>query len=160
MLPQHGPMSGAMCAPRIWTGETLGCRSKVHKLNHSAMGPAPKNTIFVIYPVFPGRCNKTTSLPQATTYYQKVVVSYFIFENEKNYVKGFTLYFMVFYSFQRSHAFAISIKPLTRSVPWVNEGTWLSRASPRSYHLDKTAPLKGQEGFSEFFWDLACLLFL
>ena len=39
--PQHGLMSGAMSPPRIRTGETLGCRSGAHELNHSAMGPAP-----------------------------------------------------------------------------------------------------------------------
>ena len=41
MPPQQGLMSGAMSAPRIWTGETLGCRSGVCEPNHSAMGPAP-----------------------------------------------------------------------------------------------------------------------
>ena len=41
MPPQHGLMSSAMSAPRIQTGETLGHRSGVRKLNHSAVGPAP-----------------------------------------------------------------------------------------------------------------------
>ena len=30
-----------MSAPGIRTGETLGCGSRAHKLNHSAMAPAP-----------------------------------------------------------------------------------------------------------------------
>ena len=43
MLPQHGLMSGAMSAPRIWTGETLGPRSGGHELNHWATELAPAN---------------------------------------------------------------------------------------------------------------------
>ena len=39
--PQHGLTSGAMSTPRIGTGKTLGCRSRVHELNHSATGSAP-----------------------------------------------------------------------------------------------------------------------
>ena len=39
---QHGLTSGAMSAPRIRTGETLGRRSGARELNHSATGPAPK----------------------------------------------------------------------------------------------------------------------
>ena len=39
--PQRGPTSGAMSAPRIRTGKTLGRCSRARKLNHSAMGPAP-----------------------------------------------------------------------------------------------------------------------
>ena len=31
-------MSGAMSAPRTWTGETLGRQSGAHELNHLAMG--------------------------------------------------------------------------------------------------------------------------
>ena len=42
MLPQHGLMSSAMSTPRIWTSEILGRQSGVHKLNHSATGPAPE----------------------------------------------------------------------------------------------------------------------
>ena len=34
-------MSGARSAPRIQTGETLGCRSRARKPNHSATRPAP-----------------------------------------------------------------------------------------------------------------------
>ena len=41
MPPQHGLMSSAMSAPRIRTGETLGCQSGPRELNHSAMGLAP-----------------------------------------------------------------------------------------------------------------------
>ena len=41
MPPQHGLMSGAMSAPRIWTRETLGPESRVRGLNDSAMGLAP-----------------------------------------------------------------------------------------------------------------------
>ena len=41
MPPQHGLMSGPTSALRVWTGETLGRRSRVHELNHSARGPAP-----------------------------------------------------------------------------------------------------------------------
>uniref|UniRef100_A0A9L0JLB2 Prostaglandin E synthase 3 n=1 Tax=Equus asinus TaxID=9793 RepID=A0A9L0JLB2_EQUAS len=40
-LPQHGLTSGAMSAPRIQTGETLGRCSRARELNHSATGPAP-----------------------------------------------------------------------------------------------------------------------
>ena len=47
MPPQHGLMSGAMSAPRISTHKTLGCRSRAHKLNRSATGPAPGTYIFV-----------------------------------------------------------------------------------------------------------------
>ena len=47
MLPQHGLTTGAMSVPRIWTGETLGCRSRVHELNHSATGPAPRHCVKV-----------------------------------------------------------------------------------------------------------------
>ena len=38
--PQCGLMSGAMSAPRIQIGETLGHRSETGELNHSATGPA------------------------------------------------------------------------------------------------------------------------
>ena len=41
MLPQHGLISGAMSAPRIQTGETLGRQSGACELNHLAMGLAP-----------------------------------------------------------------------------------------------------------------------
>ena len=41
MPPQQGLMSGAMSAPRIRTGETLGRRSEAPELNHSATRPAP-----------------------------------------------------------------------------------------------------------------------
>ena len=41
MLPQHGLMSGAMSAPRIRTGETLGRQSGARELNYSATGRAP-----------------------------------------------------------------------------------------------------------------------
>ena len=44
MLSQRGLMSGAMSAPRIRTGETLGRQSGAHELNHSAMGPAPRGS--------------------------------------------------------------------------------------------------------------------
>ena len=44
MPPQHGLTSGAMPAPRIWTGETLGRRSGAYVLNHSATGLAPLET--------------------------------------------------------------------------------------------------------------------
>ena len=37
-LPQHGLRSGAMSASRIQTSETLGLRSGVRELNHSATG--------------------------------------------------------------------------------------------------------------------------
>ena len=40
--PQCGLMSGAMSTPRIRTCETLGCGSGARELNHSAMGPAPR----------------------------------------------------------------------------------------------------------------------
>ena len=40
-LPQHGLISSAVSAPRIQTGEILGCRSGVCELNRSATGPAP-----------------------------------------------------------------------------------------------------------------------
>ena len=46
MLPQHGLMSGAMSAPRIWTSETLGRQNREWELNHSATGPAQHKTIF------------------------------------------------------------------------------------------------------------------
>ena len=42
MLPQHGLMSGARSAPRIWTLKTLGHQSRAHKLNCLAVGPAPR----------------------------------------------------------------------------------------------------------------------
>ena len=45
MLPQHGPMSGAVSTPRIQYGETLGHQSRVHELNHSAMGPVPNKQL-------------------------------------------------------------------------------------------------------------------
>ena len=35
-----------MAAPRIQTGETLGCQNGVCELNHSAVGPAP-HLIFI-----------------------------------------------------------------------------------------------------------------
>ena len=38
---QHGLMSGAMSAPRIQTGKTLGRRSRERELNHLATGQAP-----------------------------------------------------------------------------------------------------------------------
>ena len=38
---QHGLMSGAMSAPRIWTGETLGRQSGARELNYSATGLTP-----------------------------------------------------------------------------------------------------------------------
>ena len=41
MPPQCGLMSGAMCAPRIQTGETLGHWSRACERNHSATGLAP-----------------------------------------------------------------------------------------------------------------------
>ena len=41
MPPQHGLLSGAMSAPRIRTGETLGSRSGVRELNRWATGLAP-----------------------------------------------------------------------------------------------------------------------
>ena len=44
--PQHGLMSGAMSAPRIRTGETLGRCSGACKLNHWAMGPALRKKFF------------------------------------------------------------------------------------------------------------------
>ena len=40
-LPQRGLMSSAMSAPRIRTSETLGCRSGVRELNHSATASVP-----------------------------------------------------------------------------------------------------------------------
>ena len=40
MPPEHGLTSSAMSTPRIQTGETLGRRSRVRKLNHLAAGPA------------------------------------------------------------------------------------------------------------------------
>ena len=43
--PQCGLMRGAMSAPMIQTSETLGCRSGVRELNHSATGPAPRFVI-------------------------------------------------------------------------------------------------------------------
>ena len=50
MPPQHGLMSGDRSTPRIRTGETLGHGSRAHKLNHSAMGPAPATTfIFLVW---------------------------------------------------------------------------------------------------------------
>ena len=45
MAPQHGLMSGARSASRFLTGGTLGYRSAEHELNHSAMGPAPDESI-------------------------------------------------------------------------------------------------------------------
>ena len=42
-------MSGAMSAPRIWTGETLGHQSRAHELNHSATGPAPYQILKGVY---------------------------------------------------------------------------------------------------------------
>uniref|UniRef100_A0A9L0RGG0 Single-strand-selective monofunctional uracil-DNA glycosylase 1 n=1 Tax=Equus caballus TaxID=9796 RepID=A0A9L0RGG0_HORSE len=41
MPPQRGLMSGAMSVPRIHTSETLGHRSGVREVNHSATGLAP-----------------------------------------------------------------------------------------------------------------------
>ena len=41
-LPQRGLMCGAMSAPRMRTGETLGCQSGACELNHWATGPAPR----------------------------------------------------------------------------------------------------------------------
>ena len=46
MPPQRGLTSGATSVPRIRTGEILGRRSRVHKLNHSASGPAPQVLCF------------------------------------------------------------------------------------------------------------------
>ena len=43
MPPQHGSMSRAMPAPWIPTSETLGHCSRVHELNHSAMGRPLRN---------------------------------------------------------------------------------------------------------------------
>ena len=40
--PQRGLMNGAMSAPRIQIGESLGCQSRVCKLNCSARGPASR----------------------------------------------------------------------------------------------------------------------
>ena len=45
--PQRGLMNGAMSAPRIRTGQTLGRQSRARELNHSATGPAPKNLRFL-----------------------------------------------------------------------------------------------------------------
>ena len=47
MLPQHGLMSGAMSAPRIRTGETLGRGGGSRELNHSATGPVPVIPTFI-----------------------------------------------------------------------------------------------------------------
>ena len=48
MLPQHGLMNGAVSVPRIQTSKTLGHGSRVHELNHSAMGPAPIWCLFLL----------------------------------------------------------------------------------------------------------------
>ena len=48
MLPQPGWMSGAMSAPGIRTGETLGRRSGVRELNRSATGPAPMTSFLTL----------------------------------------------------------------------------------------------------------------
>ena len=48
MPPQHGLMSSAVSAPRIWTGETLGHWSRGSELNHSATKPAPGSILFLI----------------------------------------------------------------------------------------------------------------
>ena len=47
MLSQHDLMSSTMSAPRIRTSKTLGHRSGVRELHHSAMGPVPKKWIIL-----------------------------------------------------------------------------------------------------------------
>ena len=63
-LPQHGLMNGAMSAPRIGTGETLGCQSGACELNHSAMGQAPLILDMVLQysPNFPESVVKSNKL--------------------------------------------------------------------------------------------------
>ena len=68
MPPQRGLKSSATSAPRIRTGETLGCRSGACELNHSAMGPAPNRCfliifliLFLYYPLPSGNCNLENS---------------------------------------------------------------------------------------------------
>ena len=46
-LSRHGLMSSAMSVPKIRTGDTLGCWSGVHRLNHSTMGPAPNYSLLI-----------------------------------------------------------------------------------------------------------------
>ena len=48
MRPQHGLMSGARLGSRIQTGESLGRRSRAHKLQHWATGLAPEMGIFIL----------------------------------------------------------------------------------------------------------------
>ena len=52
MPPQHGLMSGAMSAPRIRTGETLGCQSRVCELYHLVMAAGPI-FLFFVYGMLP-----------------------------------------------------------------------------------------------------------